>query len=231
MCRLTRLTWLGVLLLLGGCDVQLRDTTPAEYPGNHDIGMYEVSAAVTRGALVSSGSVYVYATGSNGQKVMLTPNADGSQWRGLYPVRCTNSFPLQFVAEWRLPFAVKRVVVPPQPREVRIIEPPLTRAASFDSSGQEPKGGWQGSVQYRFITVPSVQIPAAHIGPDGQTAVDVAAAKPLSVVSSFPVVGGCGDLVEVRVASKARRARGTLVIDTNDPSDPHWATRVEFAPK
>ena len=231
MRKLTRLMWLSVSLLLVGCDVQLRDTTPAEYPANHDIGMYEVSVAVTRGALVSQGSVYVFATGSNGQKLSLTPNADGSRWSGLYPVRCRSSFPLQFVAEWRLPFSVKREVLPPQPREVRLIEPPLTRAASFDSSGKQPPGGWQGSVQYRFITVPSVQITGGRIGPDGQTAVDVAAAKPLSVASAFPVVGGCGDLLEVRVASKAPRARGTLVLDTNDPSDPHWTTRVEFAPK
>jgi hypothetical protein len=61
--------------------------------------------------------------------------------------------------------------------------------------------------------------------------VDVVAARPLSVVSSFPVVGGCGDLVEVRVASSAPRARGTLVIDTDDPADPHWTTQVEFSPK
>jgi hypothetical protein len=223
--------WLSVVLLLVACDVQLRDTTSAEYPANRDIGMYEVSAAVTRGALVSPGSVYVFGAGSNGQKVALTANADRSQWHGLYPARCTNSFPLQFVAEWKLPFEVKREVVPPQPRQVHLVEPPLTRTASFDSSGREPKGGWQGSVQYRFITVPSVQITGAHIEPQSSTAADAAAAKPLSAVSSFPVVGGCGDLVEVRVASKAPRAHGTLVIDTNAPSDPHWQTRVEFAPK
>ena len=222
---------LSVAPLLVGCDVHVRDTTPAEYPGNHDIGMYEVSVAVTRGALVSSGSVYVYATGSNGQKFMLTPNADGSQWRGMYPVRCKSSFPLQFVVEWKLPFEVKREVEPPQPREVRLIEPPLTRTASFDSSGREPKGGWQGSVQYRFITVPSVEITGAHFEPETASPADAAAAKPLSVVSSFPVVGGCGDLTEVRVASKAPRSHGTLVVDSNDPSDPHWQTRVEFAPK
>jgi hypothetical protein len=35
----------------------------------------------------------------------------------------------------------------------------------------------------------------------------------------------------VRVASRAPRANGTLVIDTNDPVDPHWQTRVEFAPR
>jgi hypothetical protein len=220
----------SVALLLAACDVQVRDTTPAEYTANHDIGMYELSVAVTRDLLVTPGSVYVTAIGER-QKVTLSPNSDGSRWQGLYPVRCKSSFPLQFVAQWRLPFDVRRKVVPPQPRQVRLIEPPLTRTASFDSSGQAPKGGWQGAVQYRFVTVPTVRIAGAHIGPAGQTAADVAAARPLTVVSSFPVVGGCGDLVEVRVASSAARARGTLVIDTDDPADPHWMTRVEFSPR
>ena len=230
MRRLTRLTWLSVALLLVACDVQVRDTTPAEYTANHDVGMYEVSVAVTRDALVTPGSVYVTAI-SERQKVALSPNSDGSQWQGLYPVRCRSSFPLQFVVEWKLPFDLRRKVVPPQPRQVRLIEPPLTRTASFDTSGKAPKGGWQGAVQYRFVTVPTVRIAGAHIGPQGSTAVDVAAARPLSVVSSFPVVGGCGDLVEVRVASSAPRARGTLVIDTDHPADPHWTTQVEFSPK
>jgi hypothetical protein len=230
MCSLTRLTWSSVALLLVGCDVQVRDTTPAEYPANHDVGMYEVSVAVTRDALVTPGSVYVTAI-SDRQKVALSPNSDGSQWQGLYAVRCKSSFPLQFVVEWKLPWDLRRRVVPPQPRQVRLIEPPLTRTASFDTAGKAPKGGWQGTVQYRFVTVPTVRIAGAHIGPQGTTAVDVVAARPLSVVSSFPVVGGCGDLVEVRVASSAPRARGTLVIDTDDPADPHWTTQVEFSPK
>jgi len=225
-----RLTWLSVALLLSACDLQLRDTTPAEYPANHDIGMYEVSVAITHDALVSPGSIYVFATG-NGQKIPLSANADGSQWRGLYSVRCKSSFPLQFVAQWKLPLDVRRKVVPPQPRQVRLIEPPLTRTATIDASGKAPKGGWQGGVHYRFVTVPAVQITAAHFEPQSSSPQDAAAAKPLSVVSSFPIDGGCGDLVEVRVASRAPHAHGTLVIDTNDPADPHWQTRVEFAPK
>lgn len=230
MRRLMRLMWLSVALLLVACDVRVRDTTPAEYPANHDIGMYEVSVAVTRDALVTPGSVYVTATG-DGQKVALSPNSDGSQWHGLVPVRCKSSFPLQFAVDWKLPLDVKRKVVPPQSRQVRLIEPPLTRAASFDSSGKATKGGWQGSVQYRFVTVPTVQITAAHFEPESSSPADAAAAKSLSVISPFPIVGGCGALVEVRVASSAPRAHGTLVIDTNDPADPHWQTRVEFAPK
>jgi len=222
--------WLSVALLLVACDVQVRDTTPAEFPANHDVGMYPVSVAVTRDALVTPGSVYVMAI-SDTRKVALSPNSEGSQWQGWYSVRCRSSFPLQFVVQWKLPFDLRRKVVPGQPRQVRLIEPPLTRTASFDSSGKAAKGGWQGAVQYRFVTVPTVRITGARIGPGGKTAVDVAAATPLSVISSFPVVGGCGDLVEVRVASSAPRARGTLVIDTDDPADPHWTTQVEFSPK
>jgi hypothetical protein len=230
MRSLRRLTGLSVALLLVACDVHVRDTTPAEFPANHDIGMYEVSVAVTRDVLVTPGSVYVFATG-NGQKFPLSANADGSRWRGLYPVRCQSSFPLQFVAEWKLPLDMRRTVVPPQPREVHLIEPPLTRSASFDTSGKAPQGGWQGTVQYRFVTVPSVQITGAHFEPQSSSPEDAAASKPLSVASSFPVVGGCGDLLEVHVASSAPRAHGTLVIDTTDPADLHWQTRVEFAPK
>jgi hypothetical protein len=230
MRTLTRLTWLSIALLLVACDVQLRDTTAAEYPANHDLGMYEVSVAAARDALVTPGSVYVFAIG-DGQKVALSANADGSEWRGLYTARCRNSFPLQFVAEWKLPLDVRRKVVPAQSRQVRLIEPPLTRMASLDSSGKAPKGGWQGGVQYRFVTVPTVQITGAHIEPQSAAPADAAAARPLSVISSFPIVGGCGDLLEVRVASSAPRAHGTLVIDTDDPAVPHGQTRVEFSPK
>jgi len=225
-----RLVWLSLALLLVACDVHVRDTTPAEYPANHDIGMYEISVAVTRDALVTPGSVYVTAI-SDRHKVVLRSNSDGSQWQGLFPVRCRSSFPLQFMVDWKLPLDLKRKLVPAQPREVRLIEPPLTRTASFDSAGKAPKGGWQGGVQYRFVTVPTVQIAGAHFEPDSSAPADVAAAKPLAVVSSFPIVGGCGDLVEVRVASSAPRAHGTLVIDTNHPADLRWKTRVEFSPK
>jgi hypothetical protein len=230
MRGLMRLMWLGVALLLCACDVQLRDTTASEYTANHDLGMYEVSAAVSRDALVTPGSVYVFAQGDK-LKVVLSPNADGSEWHGLYSVRCRSSFPLQFVVEWKQLFDLRRKVVPAQPRQVRLLEPPLTRTAGFDSSGKSPKGGWQGAVQYRFVTVPTVQITGARIEPQSASPEDTAAAKPLSVISPFPVLGGCGDLIEVRVASSAPRAHGTLVIDTDDPADPHWQTRLEFSPK
>jgi len=43
MSKLIRLTWIAVAVALGGCDVQVHDETPAEYPGQpRDIGMYEI---------------------------------------------------------------------------------------------------------------------------------------------------------------------------------------------
>ena len=231
MRKFVRLTWVPVALTLGACDVQVHDTTPAEFPAIHDVGMYEVSATVTRDSLVPAGSVFVFALGTK-QKITLSSNADGSEWRGLYSVRCQNSFPLQFMAEWKGALNLKEKVVPAQPRQIKLIEPPLTKQASFDAPGKKPPmGGWQGAVQYRFVTMPSVRITAAHIEPSTAEPADVAAAHAISVVTSLPLVAGCGDLVEVRLASSAPRAHGTLVIDTDHPSVPHWQTTVEFSPK
>ncbi|HSY04738.1 MAG TPA: hypothetical protein VK803_02260 [Steroidobacteraceae bacterium] len=229
MRRLVGLRFLPPVLGLAACDVQVRDTTPAEYTANHDIGMYQVSAAVTRGALVAPGSVFMFALGQR-QRITLASNAEGSEWHGIYPVRCQSSFPLQFQAEWKGLLDVKQKLVPAQPRQISLREPPLTPSARFDASGKQAKGGWQGGVQYRFVTQPGVRINAAHIEPDSAATADLAAARPLSVVSSFPVVAGCADLVEVRLASTAAHAHGTLVIDTDHPAVAHWRTRVEFSP-
>jgi hypothetical protein len=230
MRKLILLTALPAVLMLSACDVQLHDTTPAEYPANHDIGMYDVSATVTRGSMVPTGSVFVFALGDK-QKIALSSNADGSEWHGLYPVRCQSSFPLQLMAEWKGTVGLKQLVVPPQPRQIKLIEPPLTKEASFDASGKPPKEGWQGSVQYRFVTQPSVRITAAHIEPATAEPADAAAAQAISVTTNFPVVAGCGDLVDVHLMTKNPQAHGTLVIDTDDPSVPHWQTKVQFAPK
>jgi hypothetical protein len=230
MRNLIRLIWVPAALLAAACDVQVRDTTPAEYQANHDIGMYEVSATVTRDAMVTPGSVYLFAIGGN-QRITLNPSADGSEWRGLYSVRCQNSFPLQFLAEWKMTFSVKHKLVPPEPRMIKLTEPALTRSASIDTSAKEPKGGWVGSVQYRFVTQPSVQITGAHIEPASSDAADVAAAKAISVLTPTPIVAGCGDLAEVRLASTAQRAHGVLVIDTDNPQVDHWQTGVDFSPK
>lgn len=232
MFKLIRYSWVAAVLALGGCDVQVHDTTPAEYPANHDIGMYDVSATVTRDALVTQGSVFMFALGDNNQRITLNSNQDGSEWHGLMSARCRNSFPVQFLAEWKMAgFDVRHKLVPAQPRQVTLHEPPLARTASFDSSGKPPKGGWTGSVQYRFVTVPSVQITGAHVEPASSGPADVAAAKAISVLTSFPVVAGCSDRAEVRLASSAPHAHGTLIIDTDHPEMPHWQTIVDFSPK
>jgi len=227
--KLIRLTWVPVALVLSACDVQVRDETPAEYPANHDIGMYDIKATVTRDTLVTPGSVFLFALGDN-QRITLSQQ--GSEWRGLYSVRCRSSFPLQILAEWKTQaFSVRHRLLPPQPRQIKLIEPSLTYTASFDSAGKAPKGGWVGNVQYRFVTVPSAQITAARVEPSSEAAADVKAAKAISVLTPLPVVAGCGDLAEVRLAATDAHAHGTLVIDTDHPTVPHWQTRVEFSPK
>ncbi len=229
MFKLVRLTWVAVVLVLTGCDVQVHDETPAEYPANPGIGMYEVKATVTRDALVTPGSVFLFALG-NSQKIPLTQS--GSEFHGLYQVRCQSSFPVQILAEWKTQaLSARHKLVPPQPRQIKLTEPPLAYTASFDSAGKMPKGGWLGSVQYRFVTVPSAQITAAHIDPSGEAPADVKAAKAISVLTPFPVVAGCGDLAEIRLAGTEPHAHGILVIDTDHPAVPHWSTKVEFAPR
>ena len=230
MFRLIRLTWVPVALMLGACDVQVHDQTPAEYPANHDIGMYDIKATVTRDALVTPGSVFLFALGSNNQRISLSQ--EGSEWHGLYSVRCQSSFPLQILAEWKLQgLAVRHKLVPPQPRQIKLVEPAFAYSASFDSAGKPPKGGWVGSVQYRFVTVPSAQITAARIEPSSEAAADLKAAKAISVLTPLPVVAGCGDLAEIRLAASDAHAHGTLMIETDHPAVPHWQTRVEFSPR
>jgi hypothetical protein len=229
MFKLIHLTWVPVALMLSACDVQVRDETPAEYPANHDIGMYDIKATVARDALVTPGSVFLFALGEN-QRIPLSQ--EGSEWRGLYSVRCQSSFPLQILAEWKLQgLSVRHKLVPLQPRQIKLKEPSLAYSASFDSAGKVPKGGWLGSVQYRFVTVPSAQITAARVEPSSEAAADVKAAKAIAVLTPLPVVAGCGDLAEIRLAATDAHAHGTLVIETDHPTVPHWQTRVEFSPK
>ena len=230
MLKLARLTWVPVVLAVAGCDVRVHDETPAEYQANPGIGMYEVKATVERDAMVTPGSVFLFALGNNNQKVPL--NQGGNEFRGLYQVRCQSSFPLQILAEWKTQaFSVRHKLMPPEPRQIKVTEPPLAYTASFDSAGKMPKGGWTGAVQYRFVTVPSVQITGAHIDPSGEAPADVKAAKAVSLLTHFPVVVGCGDLAEIRLAATETQAHGILVIDTDHPSVPHWSTKVEFAPR
>jgi hypothetical protein len=229
MFKLIHLTWVPVALMVSACDVQVRDETPAEYPANHDIGMYDIKATVARDALVTPGSVFLFALGEN-QRIPLSQ--EGPEWRGLYSVRCQSSFPLQILAEWKLQgLSVRHKLVPLQPRQIKLKEPSLAYSASFDSAGKAPKGGWLGSVQYRFVTVPSAQITAARVEPSSEAAADVKAAKAIAVLTPLPVVAGCGDLAEIRLAATDAHAHGTLVIETDHPTVPHWQTRVEFSPK
>jgi hypothetical protein len=223
----------AVTAALGGCDVQVHDATPAQYPANYDLGMYEIKATAVPDAMVSPGSVFLFGI-SGKQRIELTANRAGTEWRGMYAIRCSPSFPLQLLAVWKLQgLATEQKVVPEQPREIKLIEPEPTKEASIDTSGSSkaPKGGWQGTVKYRFSTQKNTQITGAHIEPVSQDAADVAAAKAISVTSPLPVDAQCGVPTEVQLASSAQRAQGNLVIDTTLPAYPHWTTKVVFEPK
>jgi hypothetical protein len=241
MNKLVRLTWIPVALALSACEVQVTDTTPAQFQANNDIGMYTVTATDQEGAMVAPGSVLLYAIGDS-QKVQLNPNSDGSGWHGLYSVRCQSSFPLQIQAVWRLQgLSTRSVVVPAQPRQIKLTEPPLTRQEGFDTAGKAGevkaakgkagKGEWTGAVNYRFVTVPVTQITAAHIEASSGSAEDVAAARAISVKTPVPLQAGCGEQVQMQLVSTEQRAHGTLVIDTDNPGVQRWQTYVEFSPK
>ena len=240
MYKLIRLSWIPAVLCLSACDVQVNDTTPAQYQANNDIGMYEITATTSQGALVTPGSLVLFAIGDT-QKIPLSLNSDGSGWHGLYSVRCQSTFPLQILAVWRLQgLATKNIVVPPQPRQIKLTEPPLSKQEGFDTAkpaekGAKGKGGgkgeWEGTVNYRFATVPMTDITAAHIEPTSASAEDVAAARALSVKTSLPLQAACGENAGVTLVSTAQRAHGTLVIDTDNPGVPRWQTYVEFSPK
>lgn len=220
----------AVATVLSACDVQVHDATPAQYPANHDVGMYEIKATVVPDALVTPGSVYLFGL-SDKQRIELTPNRAGTEWHGMYAVRCRPVFPLQLLAVWKLQgLTTERKVVPDKPREIKLVEPEPTKEASIDTTGKAPKGGWEGSVKYRFATQ-NTQITGARVDPVGQDAADVAAAKAISVTSPMPVDIPCGVPTEVQLTSSAQRAQGNLVIDTDNPAFPHWTTKVEFAPK
>jgi hypothetical protein len=240
MNRLIRISWIPAALVLSACDVQVNDTTPAQYQANNDIGMYEITATASQGALVTPGSVVLFAIGDN-QKIPLSPNSDGSGWHGLYSVRCRSSFPLQILAVWRLQgLATRNVLVPQQPQQIKLTEPPLTKQEGFDTAGKANekaakgkggKGDWEGVVHYRFATVPMTDITAAHIEPTSISAEDVAAARAISVKTPLPLQAACGENAALTLVSTAQRAHGTLVIDTDNPGMQRWQTYVEFSPK
>lgn len=242
MNKLIRLSWIPVTLCVSACDVQVNDTTPAQFQANNDIGMYEITATASQGALVTQGSLVLFAIGEN-QKVPLSLNSDGSGWHGLYSVRCQSAFPLQLLAVWRLQgLATRNVLVPVQPRIIKLTEPPLTKQEGFDTAAKpgeskaaKGKGGgkaeWEGTVNYRFATVPVTDITAAHIEASSASPDDVAAARAITVKTSLPLQAACGENAQVHLASSQQRAHGTLVIDTDNPGMPRWQTYVEFSPK
>ncbi len=229
MLTFSRVICAAIALGLAACDVQVKDETPQEYPANHDLGMYEIKASADSGAMVTPSSVHVTARIGD-QAVELTSNRARTSWTALVSARCRSSFPLQFRAAWSIQGLMTRGKLEPlQPREVRLIEPPLTGEVTVDTTQKAPKG-WTGSVQYRFVTAPAVRINAARIEPLSQDPADVKAAEAISITTPMPVEALCGTPTEVQLLSKAQNARGTLVIDTDHPAVPKWQTKVEFAP-
>jgi hypothetical protein len=194
--------------------------------------MYEIKATTAADALVTPGSVYLFGL-SGKQRFELTANRAGTQWHGMYSIRCQPGFPLQLLAIWKLQgLTTKQKVVPGQPREIKLVEPDPTKEATVDTAnGKPPKGGFTGSVKYRFATQRDTQITAVHIEPVSQDPADVAAAKAISVTSPMPVDIPCGVQTAVELSSTAAKAQGNLVIDSNHPSYGHWTTKVTFAPK
>ena len=221
----------AVALALAGCGVRLQDETPGTFAANPDIGMYPIKVKVTSGAMVSR-PVYVFLL-SDGHKVPLSLGDDGT-YQTMYPVKCVDRFPLQYLAVWRLQgMATRQALYPAQPRQIRLTPPPLTRTATIDTSGRPDKKtrSWQGSVQYDIVTDANAHITAAQIEPVSQDKADVAAAKAIRIVSGFPLDATCGIPTAVQLASKAQRAHANLVIQTDVPGMPQWTTRVDFAPQ
>ncbi len=235
MSKVTRFTCFffggAVATVLSACDVQVHDATPDQYPANHDVGMYEIKATVVPDALVTPGSIFLRGE-SGKQRIEMTGNREGTEWRGMYAIRCQPSFPLQIFAIWKLQgLTTKEKVVPEQAREIKLVEPEPLKTATIDTvAGKPPKGGFTGSVKYRFATQ-NTQITGAHIEPVSQEAADVNAAKAITVTSAMPVDAQCGVATEVELNSSAPNAHGNLVIDTSHPAFPHWTTKVDFAPK
>lgn len=219
-------------LALTGCGVQLHDETPATFKANPDVGMYPLTVRVSTGAMVSH-PVYLFAV-SGGRRVPLSLGSDGT-YQTMYPVKCESRFPLQYLAIWRLQgMATQQELFPPQPRQIELTPPPLTQPqVSIDTSGKPDRKthSWQGGVQYDVVTAPDAHITGARLEPVSDDKADVAAAKPISIVSTLPVDVSCDSPTAVRLASRKARAHANLVIDTDLPGTPHWTTRVDFAPQ
>src|SRR6185312_8125912 len=128
----------AVAVALSGCDVQLQDETAAGFQANPDVAMYPISARIVSAGSMVSQPVFVFAV-SGDQRVPLSAGPDGT-YQTMLPVKCTRTFPLQFLAIWRLQGVMtKHQLFPPQPREIELTPPPLTRQASIDTSGKPDK--------------------------------------------------------------------------------------------
>ncbi len=216
-------------LALAGCGVQVHNQTPSQLQANPDIGMYPISASLKAGALVSQ-PIYLFQVGG-GQKVPLQSNATGTHWQTMYPVRCKSSFPVQYLAVWRVQgMATRQKLFPAQPVEIKLLQPPLTKEAIISTAGA-PKGGvWEGAVNYVFATAANTTITGAKIEPVSSSRADVLAAKAIRVVSTFPVPAACDTPTGVELASRLRKAEANLVITTDSKQVPTWTTKVTFAP-
>jgi len=229
MSKWTVFAGVAAVLALGCCDVQVHDQTPATFPANNDVGMYELKVTITRDALVTPGSVYLFAIGPT-KRIDMSSDRSGLQWHGFYNVKCRCSFPLQFEAIWkRQGLSTGSVLVPDKPRQIELTPPPLTKEATIDTSAKSNKG-WEGSVAYRFVTAEHTQIIGAHIEPLTQDPADVAAAKPIMIDTAFPLDAPCATPTEVHLSSKVAKAQGNLIIDTDLKGMEHWQTKVVFAP-
>jgi hypothetical protein len=217
-------------LALAGCGVQVQNQTPAQFKANPDIGMYPISATVKSGALVSP-PLYLFQVGG-GKKVPLQSDASGTVWRTMYPVRCKSSFPVQFLAIWRVQgMATRQKLFPAQPLDIKLDQGPLTKEAIISTSGAPKKGEWQGAVNYVFATAQNTNITGAKIEPSSTSAADVASAKAIHIVSTFPIAAACDTPTAVELATRDRSAHANLVITTDSAQMPTWTTQVTFAPQ
>lgn len=228
MSKWTLFTGVAGLLVLGGCDVQVHDETPSTYPANQEVGMYELKATVSRDALVTPGSVYLFALGAP-KRISMEPDKQGTEWHGIFSARCRATIPVQFQVIWkRQGLSTGSKLVPDKPRMVTLTPPPLTKEVTIDTSAKSAKG-WEGAAAYKFVTAEHTQIVGAHIEPASQDPADIAAAKQITIDSSFPVDAPCNVPTEVRMTSKVAKAQANLVIDTDLAAIPHWQTKVVFA--
>ncbi len=132
--------------------------------------------------------IYVFVVGADGQQVPLSAGPERFL-RAMYPVKCKPSFPLQYLAVWRVQGVVtKHQLFPPQPRDIQLTPPPLTQQASIDTSGKPDKKtrSWQGVVQYNVYTAAEAHITGAQVEPVSQDKADVKAAQGVSVVEHPP---------------------------------------------